>query len=74
MTLAAVAAVTVGAVPFGTVTVGTVAGGFAISAVALAPVTDYTLRVSVRVLAEEKSETGVRLTAAGSRRGSGTTR
>lgn len=33
--------------------------------VALAPDTEYTLSVSVRVLAEEKTETGVRLTAAG---------
>lgn len=33
--------------------------------VALAPSTDYTLSVSVRVLAEEKVESGVRLTAAG---------
>lgn len=37
----------------------------ATSPVALAPDTDYTLSVSVRVLAEEKTETGVRLTAAG---------
>ncbi|MBC6495883.1 glycosyl hydrolase [Microbacterium sp. 4-7] len=33
--------------------------------VALAPSTDYTLSVSARVLAEEKVESGVRLTAAG---------
>ncbi|MFB4350046.1 hypothetical protein [Microbacterium sp. CR_7] len=33
--------------------------------VALAPSTDYTLSVSVRVLSDEKTETGVRLTAAG---------
>ena len=33
--------------------------------VALAPDTEYTLSVSVRVLAEEKTETGVRLNAAG---------